>query len=75
MERMSAKVKRRWRCRPSVLSTASYPDLTIEEPVIDVLVETLLRVHIDAVIFQVLLNLGNQGYKTSAHQPILFPAH
>lgn len=59
--RRKGKVKRHW-CRwPLALSTASYPNLTVEKSVIDILVETLLWVHIDAVSFQVLLDLGNQG--------------
>lgn len=59
MERMSEKVRCCWCCWPLALSM-SYPDLTVEEPVVDVLVETLLWVHIDAVSFQVLLDLGSQ---------------
>lgn len=37
---------------------ASYPDLAIEDPVIDVLIEALLRVHIDVVSPEVMLDLG-----------------
>lgn len=36
----------------------SYPDLAVEDPVIDVLIEALLWVHIDAVSPQVVLDLG-----------------
>lgn len=37
---------------------ASYPDLAVEDLVIDVLIEALLWVHIDAVSPQVVLDLG-----------------
>lgn len=36
---------------------ASYPDLAVEDLVIDVLVKGLLRVHLDAVSLQVILDL------------------
>lgn len=55
MGRMSGK-EIKW---PSAPSTAPYPDLTVKEPVIDILIETFLWVHIDAVSFQVLLDLGD----------------
>lgn len=51
----------------SAFSTASYPDLTVEEPVIHVLIKTFLWVYIDAVSFQVFLDLGKQAQATSAH--------
>lgn len=37
---------------------ASYPDLAVEDLVIDVLIKALLWVHIDAVSPQVVLDLG-----------------
>lgn len=40
--------------------TASYPDLAVEDLVIDVLIEALLWVHIDAVSPQVVLDLGTR---------------
>lgn len=50
-----------WCHQPFAPSTASYPDLTVQEPVVDILIKTFLWVHIDAVSFQVLLDLGNQA--------------
>ena len=37
--------------------TGSYPDPAVEDPIVDVLVEALLRVHLDAVSLQVVLDL------------------
>lgn len=54
-----------------VAPTASYPDLAVENPVVGILIEALLWIHIDAVTFQVFLDLGPKHRRLQPGLPIL----